>query len=372
MNAELEKWNQTLQLATLPEDVFGLLTGTLAGKMDTLQAAFRRIAAELHPDRYPDPEDRKIATEAFIRLQKIYEQALERVGAGAYRNDSSTPDPDCILIQSPSRTYSVYANYRLAPPVTVYPAETISAGRIAKVEIHLGDEEPVTIARSAYMRLRNQEEYDRFQPYFQKLDETFRLRMAGREYYAVVYERLTGWHSLADVVVQHPDGIDPRDMAWIFRRLLSALGFIHRAGLIHRAILPENILIEPDQHGLMLTNFYSTGFPAEGMLPIGLCLPPGRSHWMPPGLKESATLLPGFDLYLAAQCMRFICGGEVTSREPIPRLPAGIQSFLRGCTLPNPTACPQDAWELLNEFDQLIERLWGTRKFRPFKMAQTA
>jgi hypothetical protein len=44
-----------------------------------------------------------------------------------------------------------------------------------------------------------------------------------------------------------------------------------------------------------------------------------------------------------------------------------IQAFLKGCILPDRRA-PQNAWSLKEEFDELIERLWGKRTFHPFMM----
>ena len=54
------------------------------------------------------------------------------------------------------------------------------------------------------------------------------------------------------------------------------------------------------------------------------------------------------------------------------RAPAPLRAFLRGCTLPNPAARPQDAWSLLAELDDLLDRLYGPRAFRPFTMPATA
>jgi hypothetical protein len=50
-------------------------------------------------------------------------------------------------------------------------------------------------------------------------------------------------------------------------------------------------------------------------------------------------------------------------REPVPQR---LGAFAAGCTLATRSRRPDDAWELLREFDELIERLWGPRRFRPF------
>jgi hypothetical protein len=48
--------------------------------------------------------------------------------------------------------------------------------------------------------------------------------------------------------------------------------------------------------------------------------------------------------------------------------PAPLRAFLRGCPLPVPEARPRDAWLLLAELDDILDRLYGPRTFRPFTM----
>jgi hypothetical protein len=46
--------------------------------------------------------------------------------------------------------------------------------------------------------------------------------------------------------------------------------------------------------------------------------------------------------------------------------PAPVAALARGCMLASPRGRPQDAWQLLGELDDLLGRLYGPRKFRPF------
>jgi hypothetical protein len=50
------------------------------------------------------------------------------------------------------------------------------------------------------------------------------------------------------------------------------------------------------------------------------------------------------------------------------RAPARLAAFARGCLLASPGRRPQDAWRLLTELDELLERPYGPRRFRPFAM----
>ena len=52
-----------------------------------------------------------------------------------------------------------------------------------------------------------------------------------------------------------PDGLDGRHVAWIWRRVLNIIGFAHSNGIIHGAVLPMHILIEPNTHKLLLVDW---------------------------------------------------------------------------------------------------------------------
>jgi hypothetical protein len=50
------------------------------------------------------------------------------------------------------------------------------------------------------------------------------------------------------------------------------------------------------------------------------------------------------------------------------RAPKPLRAFARGCLLTAENRRPQDAWRLLAELDDLLERLYGPRRFRPFQL----
>jgi hypothetical protein len=62
---------------------------------------------------------------------------------------------------------------------------------------------------------------------------------------------------------------------------------------------------------------------------------------------------------MAARCMTWLMGD---------RAPRELRAFADGCRLPALHARPDDAWRLLGELDEVLERLYGPRTFRPFAM----
>jgi hypothetical protein len=193
--------------------------------------------------------------------------------------------------------------------------------------------------------------------------------LSGVVRHANVLAQLDGFRSLAQVRTAFPDGLDPRDAAWMWRRLLVAIGFAHRAGLVHGAVLPEHVMIHPGEHGLVLIDWcYSvtaSSHASAAMVPSsawrhGGAVPAivGRYRdWYPAEMFARQPPGPGTDIYLAARCMTYLMG------EHAPR---PLAAFAAGCTLRNPRRRPDDAWQLLGELDELLDRCYGPRTFRPF------
>ena len=178
----------------------------------------------------------------------------------------------------------------------------------------------------------------------------------GAERRANVLAGLPGFVTLGQVRRAYPAGLDPRDAAWMWRRLLSGLGAAHRAGLVHGAVLPEHVLIHPGQHGLVLVDWCYSGPPGAAAARAGRPLPelvPARSSGRPARRA----------------------GHRHLARHPVPdrpdrRAPACARSPPSPAAAPlaSPRRRPQDAWALLAELDDLLARLYGPRRFRPFAM----
>ncbi|MBA5607162.1 protein kinase family protein [Duganella sp. FT3S] len=60
------------------------------------------------------------------------------------------------------------------------------------------------------------------------------------------------WGSLADVIQHHRHGIEARHAIWIWRRMLEVLGYVHEAGWIHGRLTPAHLLVQPDDHGILI------------------------------------------------------------------------------------------------------------------------
>jgi hypothetical protein len=167
-----------------------------------------------------------------------------------------------------------------------------------------------------------------------------------------------GFHTLEQVHEQHP-ALDGRHLAWIFKRLLTVLGFCHRQGTLHGAVLPCHVLIDAASHGLQLVGWgqsVATGRRIE-------TVPTTYTDWYPSEVLNRRPAGPATDLFLAARCLVYLAGGDpVTSRMP-EAVPPPMRRFLATCLLESARMRPDDAWALLEDFDALLHALYGPPKF---------
>ncbi|WP_208814580.1 serine/threonine protein kinase [Micromonospora echinofusca] len=295
---------------------------------------YRQLAAVLHPDRtgHVDETQRAAATAAFVTLTTRW-QAYGSTTVNGY------------TLGSPAYSGDLADLYRL------------DDDRLLKLPRDPANNDLMLREQVALRRIERDGD-PRYLPYVPRLVESFRHRddSTGAEHRVSVLAAVPGLHSLAEVRRRRPDGLDPRDAAWMWRRLLVALGLAHRAGVVHGAVLPDHVLIEPDAHGVVLVDWcYSVADPGDTVPAVV----PAYADWYPVEVRDRRPPGPGTDLAMAATCMVTLMGD---------RAPAALRSFADGCRTTRPESRPDDAWRLLGELDDVLERLYGPRTFRPFHL----
>jgi hypothetical protein len=303
-----------IETAAHPRAVFGRDAGR----------DYRRLARLTHPDAHPGSPR---AAAAFARLAALWRQHC----AG------TTPS----RLAFTGDIASLYEHERGLVKICRDPADNDLMDREA----------------AALHRLQAAGDA-RFRPYVPVLVQCQRHRDPDTraERRANVLGRLDGFVTLADVHAAYPGGLDARDAAWMWRRLLVAAGFAHRAGVIHAAVLPEHVLINPAQHGLVLVDWC---YAITGPGGLAAAVPASYAGWYPAEVRSRRPPGPDLDIWLATRCMTRLIGQLI---------PPPLASFARGCMLTSPDRRPADAWRLLAELDAVLERLYGPRKFRPFTM----
>lgn len=219
-----------LDRARVPADLFG---------DDEAEAArrYRRLARLVHPDATGGR-----TRDAFIRLNDLWR---------GYRGG----DPATITTRR--HAYRLEGGAIGGDLAELYRAR-VGPGRDVLLKMPRDPRDGDLVEREAVALRQLPKDGDgKFLPYVPRLVESFRHRDAatGAQRQVNVIAALDGFHSLAEVGRAYPDGVDPRDAAWMWRRLLVGLGFAHRAGVLHGAVLPDHVLIHPEEHGLVLVDW---------------------------------------------------------------------------------------------------------------------
>lgn len=156
---------------------------------------------------------------------------------------------------------------------------------------------------------------------------------------------------------KYSDGLHIADFAWMFNRLLSVLGYIHKHGYVHGAIIPEHFLANISTHGgtiIGLTHAVKAGEIVK------LVSNKYKSvSYYPREILENKPVKPETDLYMAGKLGIMMLGGE-------SKIHPRILSFLKGISLEKINARPDDAWLIHDEFNDLLKQVVGKRHFRPF------
>ncbi|WP_042417664.1 molecular chaperone DnaJ [Streptacidiphilus anmyonensis] len=334
-----------LASAASAEELFGPSTAS-----DAAARRYRRLARLLHPDTAP-PGRRAEATAACAALNRL------RGTQHGYCNGTLTTRRHVYEVGAQVAAGDI-ASLRAArsrPRAGNGPA----SDAVLKTPYTPADNDLMEREAHALAWLARHGE-PRFRSYVPTLLESFThvdpADPAGVPRRVNALLRLDGFLTLAELRAAFPEGLDPRDTAWIWRRLLVALGHAHRTRVRHGAVLPEHVLIHPAEHGLVLVDWCYAGTGAPAAAPA---LVERHRDRYPPEVAARRPVTEATDIHLASSCIAELMGDQA---------PRPMRSFLAGCMLPAEPRRPHDAWRLLAELDQLLERLYGPRTFRPLRL----
>ncbi|NMM87599.1 hypothetical protein B2J88_25125 [Rhodococcus sp. SRB_17] len=343
----IEEVLETVELASVASDLFGQVANDAAPRLAT-KRRYHRLISAIHPDHVSFGDFARSAA-ATARLNELY-------GSWAAEADSMGNGPVYV---------GECGEYRLGGSVAsgsvseLYGARNqFGASVVLKIPRSARANSLIGSERNALKDIGNSGECGSMSAYFPKFVDRITQSdpVTGEVRQINVLDDLsTGFITLADVHRAYPDGLDPRDWAWMHRRLLRALAAAHQAGWVHTAVTADNVLIHPVLHGVVLVGWSFATRPGDR--PAAKISSHLDSY--PPELEESVS--PAWDVYMAHQLMSTMLGDRIPSR---------MKAFALGCMQPNPRLRP-DAVDLLGEFDELLDLLYGERTFRAFTVPST-
>ncbi|HEY8074288.1 MAG TPA: hypothetical protein VIF62_09265, partial [Labilithrix sp.] len=197
--------------AAVAEDLFGALAGSTDEQLRALAAAYRRIAHAVHPDRNASPN----AQAAFVKATRLKDEAEAKLRARAYGHGVRpiVLGKDTLVFVARGELCDLYARN----------------DAIVKLARSGADSDLLEREADALRRLWPDGEPEAgFYRYLPRLLDSFVLRDEnGAERRANVMPRFVEHVSLEAVLEAFPRGADFRDVVWMLKRTLVALGFVH-------------------------------------------------------------------------------------------------------------------------------------------------
>jgi serine/threonine protein kinase len=337
--------------ATHPEDIFG-------DKPNMLAKAYRDLAAQIHPDVCKE----KGGEEAFKKLGELREEAEKKIERGTYGNRNAFKE---VVITTKKESYTIDARLTSGDICEIYTTKN-RAGKSVIIKVPRSPSNNDLMKNEAE-KLKWLQEEARTRNldaniHVIKLLDSFELDQKSQRKQVNVLEPLDGFYTLEEVRTVYPHGIDVRDAAWMWRRLLTGLLIPQQADLIHGAIVPSNVLISPADHNGKIVDWcyaVKTGMPLKAMSTK-------YTDFYPPEVFEKKPLNTSTDIYMAAMCFLYLIGGNPKTKL----VPAGIHfritGLIRACLL-GPRSRMDSVMEVYDDFGEVLKKLYGI-KFRAFSM----
>lgn len=318
---------------------------------DDTDGQYRRLVKICHPDRFPAGLQQERATRVFRRLAEWHKLA------------SHPTVPQAIL--SPSREYKLVRQLATGDLADVHLAIADGVRYVLKVTRPIGGN-PLLATEARHLKSLVTRCGDRrYREYLPILVETVMAPGTDGNRQTNVFLYREGFFTFEEVRRKHPAGLDPRHLAWIFKRMLAIAGFAQMCGLVHGAILPPHVMLHARNHGVQLLDWIHAVRIGDRLT----FLPTAYRDWYPSEALQREGIGPASDILLAAKCLIYLAGGDPVAQRWPDTVPTEMQRFLDTCLFASQRMRPQNAWKLHEEFDELLVRLFGPPKYHQLLMS---
>lgn len=375
MTNALEVVRDQFAKATTMADVFGpLSSGDLREKKRLLKRQYAILAKMTHPDRVV-ATDVVLATEVFAQLSTLYRRALEALEAGVYDNSfitarSAVSSNTKVSLSAGATTYHIDVEpYREGDFSNIHLGQSADGAAIfAKIAADPTMNPYLVSEASVLTHARGLTAMKGVLPFLPKLLDSVILTEARNEQYRVnLYAYKPGFVSLTEIRVAYPDGLPPEDAAWIWRRVLGQTLAASMMGVVHGAIVPDHVLVNPVTHEPLHIGWaHAIERPAERNAKLTTVIDRWRD-WYPSEVFAREVPSHQTDLFMAGKTMVYLLGGDV-ARDRFPsHVPKEVVHIVQRCLETKVERRPRDAFVLMREFTNVIQKLWG-RTYRPLRL----
>lgn len=199
-----------------------------------VRETYREYAKTVHPDGC----ELEMAEEAFIKLNKLYQQALECLRLGTW--------------------------------------ESVNDGFYYTTDFELGNRHFDYTKGAIWYRIHNRKYMARYREMVNAFKENFPWDLRTRDLYLRKIPDFTTESSINRIIVDvgpdyHPmdlflkvygDRLDGRDIAWMISRMCDLCCFLNHGGMVLNGITPENLAINVVSHSIMIPGGWWYAAPA--------------------------------------------------------------------------------------------------------------
>lgn len=172
--------------------------------------------------------------------------------------------------------------------------------------------------------------------------------------------------TLAEVVEKN-NGLEPEHVCWIAERVLNALRYLHFNSVVHGDVKPQNIIIQPDTHQVVLVDYgLSLVRPRKDTINKGY-----TPFFASPEQERGMPLLPESDLFSLGVTMIYALGGDTAARQVPASTPDPLCKFIKKLVafsaLNRPNWTKEDLCQTLSD---VREKAFGRRysNMKPLKI----
>ena len=347
---------ENLNSAIRPKEVFGKLSGDSETMLEQAKSVYRQMAKATHEDKFSESEKPQ-AKKAFQRLQELWALCQEEIKTGRYDTE------DVVVITAGKNEYKIIGKAISGDLCNIYNCESKHGKAFLKISKKVLLNHFLVNEAGVLKKLHSTKEVG-LKGLFDSHVPVCLDSFAVDSMQANVVSTYLNLHTLEQVRQVHLQGVDSRTLAWMFRRLLAALGAAHEREIVHGAVVPTNFLVCPDDHNGFLIDWCC----AVDSGKVVKAISPQWKAFYPPEILSKKEVTPTADIYMAAMLMLYVSGGDVEKRKFPERMPKRIEFFLRACLIESPASRANYALDLHKEFGDLLEELYGKPKFHPFEM----
>lgn len=307
---------------------------------------YRRLARQSHPDMFLDPAEKLIAGKAFAHLGELWE---------AYNNGAATTANKTPLntIKTKRHNYSIQERISVEGVFTRHAA-TYDDGHEKATLLFLKSPTEADLGQTHAVRIKELQDKvpEKFRYFYPEHVETFRHQDDKRVERLVVAQKAPeGFVPATKILEVYPEGIHGRDIAWIFKRMLVAVGNAHDQNIVHGAPTLAAFLIHPEHHGIILDRWEYSVETGKKMV----SLPLEKKDIYPQYVFDGKPVDHSLDINILADTIMSLLPDNA---------PVQFKAFFKVCKLQKTLS----AARLLAEFEILLERLYGKPKFHPFTL----